>query len=262
MFFTRALTLIIMLIVAIPAHANESQVINGHYSVQWNNIPIATIKILVTEDADSYNIYSKLRSSGIVRWVKKFKRQVWAEGLKDPNSTPKYKATHYKYTSERSRKKRTVELGYKEGILNSINVTPPDNPDTRDILTVADGIDAYDPLTMLLLVHDWVWRHINYSSKVNKTLSFPMTDGRRLMNITLTSRGYASIAYRGEKTDVIHLKANRTPIKGFSQKEMDKYNKGEPELHIYVSTTAPHIPLLYRIDTQYGLVEATWKPRE
>ena len=254
---------------AAPAHAltasdataQQAQVIDGHYTVQWNSIPIGRITLTAIQDSDSYMMNVKARTSGVVRWVKKFKRTFRTEGLitgEDPLH-PHYEAQRYHYHADYGHKQRSVSLTFDNGTLQNITVTPPDTPDSRDILHPTDATEeTRDPLSTLLTMA--AQTQVDICVK-EAPCSFRVIDGRRLSDWILYRPNLSNetITWGEQDVAVEHYIGYRLPVKGFSEKELSSYREGEPPLHIYMRADAPRLPLRYEIDMPFGKVTAAWE---
>lgn len=237
------------------AHALEPLNVNGKFDLYAGQVPVGKMSWIVREDAElnTYFSYAKLRTTGLARLISKQRREMKVAGIMDKHG---YIPTNYEYHSGTG-KKRHIELGYNEKRKRIHRINTPEDGAGRPQVTLEEAFGSVDPLTALVQMR-FELDHLLASDTQHPSASFPIYDGRRLMRGNLQRIGTAQMMNRETEISTHWITLTRTPIAGFSEKELNKIAKEpEPQITVYFSKDEALIPLMFEVDSTLTL-RAFW----
>ena len=216
-------------------------VLNARYNVAWSGIVVGRIILHAKEDATSYSMDIDTKTHGLGSLVSDESSIVRAHGSKKPDGT--YVPTEYRSGPQKAgdtRRDRT-ELDYNtEGNVVKRVRDPEDDPAWRPPVKFADIDTARDPITAGFILrkqlHDAM--DTNIMEVNNRTY-----DGARLATMKMTRTANAKVEIMGTYKDTMNVLINRTPVTGYTPKELKKFNKGDPEIHLYFSNDDAFLPV-------------------
>lgn len=255
-FLTRGLaTLLLCMCAALPAHALEPLTVHGKYTLYVGQIPVGKVSWIVREHENGYSAYSKVRTTGIARLIKKHRREMKASGVMNVLG---YIPTSYEYNSATG-KKRHVELAYDEKGALIHRVNHPEDGAGRPQVPATMAKDSVDPLTALLTLREKVG-HALASSTPNQVTHFNVYDGRRLTQISVSVVGTATLTDGPEPIPVYKAFVERTPIDGHSQGELeDIREEKDPPVYVYFSKDEKLMPLLIEAESPILNIRGRWQ---
>jgi hypothetical protein len=215
--------------------------INARYNVAWSGIVIGRIILHGNEDAGSYSLSVDTKTHGLGSLITDESSMVTAHGAKKPDGTyvpaaydsgpqkagdTRRDITHLVYNAEGNIEKRTRE--------------PEDDPAWRPPVKFADIDTARDPITA-----GFILRKALHDAIDTKTMevSNRTYDGARLATMKFTRTANAKVEVMDTYRDTIDVQVTRTPITGYTPKELKKFNKGDPEIHLYFSNDDAFLPV-------------------
>ncbi len=230
--------------------------IQAKYIVAWNGITIGRIRLNANETANSYSISVDTKTRGIGALFSNEKRIAMAEGKisADGRHIPsKYESRPQKETGEAP--KYSILRYDNEGRIQSREVVPDDTPNYRPAVPAADVNLATDSVTAGLVLRRKLHGEI---AKNGNTTSVKTYDGSRLAEMKFAVvKPEAKVEIMDNYVAAVNTVVTRTPIKGYTAKEMKKYNAGDPEIHLYFSDDEKFIPVKATINTSFGQLSAT-----
>lgn len=247
--------LISLLFLSYPAFAAVPMIavnFNGHYDLSFAGIPFGRMDIEAEEDASHYRMEADIASVGLV--------DVFAQHSSQTRATAtgkdfKFTERSYKTHTQTRKKKRDISMDYKNGRYVNEVVVPPDNRESRAEVPADLKKDAFDPLSIVLELRRIVMQKM--ATGDNSPFSIKLYDGRRLTRADATLPGSKTIRVNGAPVAVVHLSLKRTPLAGFTDKELSQYQNSEPALDVYFSDDEIFLPVKLSLPFTFGSLEAT-----
>jgi hypothetical protein len=245
-----------MLLVSIPSYtiakidAFPGLNMHGEYGVYWNGIRIGKIEVEAHEQGDNYSLQTDITSSGIARVFAKSHYVALAKGKIGEDYTPTYYYSENRLKKEKSYAKLEFneqgELTYKE-------VVPADDPAYRP--DVANNLmhGAADPISTFYLMRKKVYAAYQEGKR---EVSLNFFDGKRLSKLDFTIQKPKSIYYGNQFVDTIPVHVKRSPLAGYTEKEIRKHKEGEPGITFFMSKDESFTLLTFEIDASFGWVQA------
>lgn len=218
------LGLFILLLPAI-SYADDNIVTNRKYSVHWNGMYIADLFADIKEG----NLSAKIESYGLVKKVSKYSSQYNTKFIKNGDN---YISQSYHNSFTQRRGDKVIDIKYnKKGEVISDVITPPDNRAKRPAVEDTLKNQAYDPLTAVLVAHKAIKDAVK---KQENEFYIKIYDGRRLARLDFKIYGHEEIIINGKKRRVIEVSFKRAPIQGFTNNELKRMHKEEPDFTLYL----------------------------
>lgn len=212
----------------------------ARYEVAWSGIVVGRIILTAKEDASSYSMIVDTKTHGLGSLVSDESSVVSTVGTKKADGT--YVPGHYHSGPQKKGDTRTVtDLDYNvNGNITKRLREPDDTPSWRPAVSFADIDTARDPITASFILrqklHDVL---ANPSAEV----SHRTYDGARLATMKMQRTQNAKVEVMGTYKDTVNVVVTRTPIDGYTPKEVKKFNKGDPEIHLYFSNDDAFLPV-------------------
>jgi hypothetical protein len=226
--------------------------LTAHYTVAWNGIPIGRINMTASEDALGYRMVVDTKTHGLAALFNDVRSVTQAEGHKEGAS---YIPRRYDIRPQGNDDIRHTTVTYDaQGQIATRERAPAEDPSWRPVVPLVDADAATDPITASFAargkLHDAMAQN-------NREMTLKTYDGARLAEMHFTVVSPARVEVMGEYVDAINTIVARQPIAGYTPKEIKKYKKGDPTIHLYFSADAKFIPLRATVDTVCGELSAT-----
>lgn len=242
-----------------PAHAVDAAllplVIKGCYTVAWRGIPLGRINLDAAEDATSYRMVIDSKTRGIGALVSDAAQVITVLGRKTGEDS--YVPVQYRSRPHDRNDHSVITLTYDEtGAIVSRERENDDDPAWRPPVPPERINSAHDPVTASFLLRRKLYAALVSSSAQVGTRTY---DGMRLAEMTLNRAANSRVEIMGRYIDSVNVIIRRTPIEGYTPKELKKYKKGDPEIHLYFSRDAAFIPVRATARTAIGELSMTLK---
>lgn len=207
------------------------------YSGDFMNAPVGDLLIEFKETDTTYRIEAQIRAAGFIKLLTKFKSISVTEGIKrDGLYIPQKFTTWWRVR----KKEKRVTVHYDEnGRVIKEEYEPEKERHKRPRVSEDLKHYRYDPLTFALLARH---RMKTALEKHEKRASGRVYDGRKLSELYFDLKGDKKIKHNAQNKPTIKISANRKPIAGFKQKELDAFKNEDPIVDIFVDT-AHMLPL-------------------
>ena len=216
-------------------------VMSARYNVAWSGIVIGRIILHATEDATSYSLSVDTKTHGLGSLISDESSMVDAHGTKKPDGT--YVPVEYNSGPQKAGDTRrdVTHLSYNsDGNIDKRIREPEDDPAWRPPVKFADIDTARDPITAGFILRKQLHDAIDTKTMEVSNRTY---DGARLATMKFTRAANAKVEVMGTYKDTIDVVVNRTPITGYTPKELKKFNKGDPEIHLYFSNDNAFLPV-------------------
>lgn len=225
--------------------------IKAKYDVAWSGIKIGRIYIESSEDANGYRMSVDTKTSGIAQLFSDEQRVAKVEGhggLGQP-----YVPVRYESYPTKDKKDQKVLIRYDTtGRIDSLQRIPSDDPKWRPLVPADQANTATDPITA-----GFILREKLYGAAVPQA-TVRTYDAARLAEMTFKIvEPHARLTIRDKPIMAVNTVVTRKPITGYTPKELKKFAKGDPEIHLYFSDDAAFLPVRATIDSGFGQITAT-----
>lgn len=229
-------------LVSSAARAEEAiapLVLNARYLIAWSGITIGRINVVAREDEKTYFMQIDTKTRGVGSLVSDEASVITIEGTKDANGN--YIPRRYKARPHHEGQRNITELTYDEkgNIVNRLR-NPDDDPAWRPPVAFKQINTATDTVTASFLL-----RRMLYAARENPaaTVSTRTYDGARLAEMKMIRAANAKVAVMNRYKDAVNVAIVRTPIEGYTPKEIKKFNSGDPEIRLYFSNDTAFLPI-------------------
>lgn len=206
------------------------------YDFEWNGIALGKIALEVSETDGAYAVRTLVKSRGVASF---FVKHTSDSNVKGERSAAGYVPRTYMADVTTRKKNKKVLLEFDgSGLITKQENIPADTDRPKVKAQEMEG--ARDPLSTVLAIRKAVYDSIG-SGKTSFDLH--MFDGKRLFKLDMTIDNQVTKSIGGEERAVIHVIAARTPVAGFTEKELERAKEKEPPLNIYFSDDSALIPL-------------------
>jgi len=215
--------------------------LHARYNVAWSGIVIGRIIIHASEDNGSYSMSVDTKTHGLGALISDESSLVSAKGSKKPDGT--YVPTHYHSGPQKAGDTRRdlTELSYHaDGTIATRLRDPEDDPAWRPLVAFADIDTARDPITASFMLRKQLHDAIDTKTMQVSNRTY---DGARLATMNMIRTVNAKVEVMGTYKDTVNVEVTRIPISGYSPKELKKFNKGDPEIHLYFSNDDAFLPV-------------------
>lgn len=227
------------------------------YVVKWNGITIGRVILAVTENKNTFYASIDTKTRGIVDIFSPLRSVVTVDGVITESGD--YLPTLYQSRSHSDEGGRTAKLTYDEsGTLTERIREPLDDPNWRPEVPLEELVDVADPITAFLRLRRELFGNLKAKVKDTKVKTY---DGRRLAEFKIRAINPGTKMIHGEVTKMINTVAFRRPINGYTPKELAKYDKGDPTVHVYFSHDFTLMPLAIEFDVTFGSISAVLEKR-
>ncbi len=227
--------------------------LKARYLISWGGITIGRINITAREDATSYSLVVDTKTHGAGSIVSNEANVVEANGTKTADGT--YIPVRYHSAPQGKHKDDTIDLTYdaKGDIVKRVR-EPDDDPNWRPPVPFVEINTARDPITASFMLRKKLYAAI---ADANSIVSNRTYDGSRLAQMKMTRAPNAKVAVMDSYKNAVNVVVTREPINGYTPKELKKYAKGDPEIHLYFSDDAAFLPIRASAKLQLGELALT-----
>ncbi len=224
---------------ALAAEPPSPLVLNGRYIIAWSGITIGRVNITAREDASSYSKQIDTKTKGIGSIISDEASVVVVNG--DKTASGDYVPRHYKARPHREGTRNTTELTYDtSGNISNRLRNPDDDPAWRPPVSFKEINTARDPITASFILRRKLYDAL---AKQDTTAANRTYDGARLAEMKMIRAANAKVAVMDKYTDAVNVAITRTPINGYTPKELKKFKNGDPEIHLYFSNDPAFLPI-------------------
>lgn len=223
------------------------------YRIAWNNIKIGRVIIETKQDSYRYRMVLDTKTTGLAKLFNPLESVTWAAGrFYDDHIIPQ----EYRAQSESDEGKgRTAYLTFdEEGLLTTRETNPVDDPSWRPEVPLEEAREAYDPVTAFFVLRKTMYENVNRRIKDTYVKTY---DGRRLAELHFKAINNGTKMRNDTVVPIINIVVFRKPINGYTPKELKKFDKGDPKVHVYFSADTRFIPLEFEIYHWSGTITAS-----
>ncbi|MES2985394.1 MAG: DUF3108 domain-containing protein [Pseudomonadota bacterium] len=250
-------SLFMALLMPLGAVAQEAALsplkLNARYNIAWNGITLGRINITADESETAYSLIADTKTRGIAVVISDERSVALAQGSKrGPDS---YIPARYESRPQEGGEARTTLLTYDaDGNLASRTRTPDDDPSWRPVVPPAQINRAHDPITAAFMLRRTAYAALARNQQAVSTTTY---DGARLAEMTFARTANMPMTVLGKEVDTIDLAVTRKPLNGYTPKELKKYKKGDPAIHLYFTNDAAFTPVRATAATPLGELSMT-----
>ncbi len=228
--------------------------ISGRYRIAWSGITLGRINLIATEDATSYSMTIDTKTRGVGAIAGDEAQLVIARGSKTEDGTyipATYESKPQKILADSD----IITLTYDEkGDIKNRLRTRDDDPAWRPPVPFAKVNTARDPITGAFILRRALYAATATEQNEVATKTY---DGLRLATMKMIRTTNAKVDVMGEYKDTINVAITRTPIDGYTPKELKKFKKGDPEIHVYFTNDEAFLPVRASAKTLVGELSMT-----
>ena len=223
-------------------------VVHAQYLVAWNGITIGRINMDVQEDATQYALTVDTKTHGIGLLFKTERRIAEANGTVENGH---YIPNHFESRPQgKDEGVRNTILYDATGAIQSREQVPPDDPNWRPTVPIAQANTATDPVSAGLILRRKLYEAM---AKGTHEVAIKTYDGSRLAEMHFVAlQPTARVEMLDSYTDAVDTVVTRQPITGYTPKEMKKYNAGDPVIHLYFTANPQFIPIRTTVSMPIG----------
>lgn len=229
--------------------------VTTRYDIALGAVPIGRLRVDSHEDRFGYNLTIDTKTTGLVNFFAPLKSVATTRGQRTEEGA--YIPAFYDSKGDKDDKeknKRSTITYDKDGQITTDERTPRDDPKWRPLVPREKTKGAVDPITGFFMLRKQLRDAMARGERETSVLTY---DGARLAIIKIAVVSRAKIDMGKKHRDAINTVLTRTPITGYTPKEMKKYKAGDPVIHAYFSPDAEFMPLQISIGLPYGDVKAT-----
>lgn len=255
-FFLLAMCLTLSLFTQASAKDADVQLENFNaklrYNIYWNGLPIGRARVEAVETNSTYRITVDTKTRGLAELFSPVRSVVVAKGLKAVDGS--YIPTSYHAEGKSGDSDTITDIGYdSSGIINARKRTPVDDPSYRPLVPLEDLADAHDAVSAFMILRREMMTNIKAKQKETRVQTY---DGRRLAEFTFRVINPGTKMIHGQIVGMINTVLFRKPIMGYTEKELKKYDKGDPTVHVYFSQNGMFMPLAIEAQVGFGMIRA------
>lgn len=211
---------------------------NGRYRISWGGITLGRIIITAKEDGNSYSMRIDTKTSGMGAVVSSDKSVTEAHGIKQDSQ---YIPIGYSSKPVDNDKRTTTVLSYDEqGHITKRERNPDDDPAWRPPVPNEMINTSTDSVTGAFILRRKLYAAIANGQTEVSTRTY---DGARLATMQMTRQPTTTLEVMGKQQLVHDVTITRIPVTGYTPKELKKYAKGDPAIHLYFSDDAAFLPV-------------------
>ena len=228
--------------------------LNGKYTYQirWNGIGIGRVYLTLEETDKRYSIMVDTKTRGIVDMFAPLRSLIQASGRISEDG--QYIPRRYDARSHSDRGGRKVAIRYnREGQLYERMREPMDDPNWRPEVPLTELESITDPLTGFLRFRKEFYKNLHAEKEETAVVVY---DGRRLAEIRLKAINPTRRTIDGESMNTVNSVVFRTPVNGYTPKELAKWEEGDPTVHMYFGLNPQFMPEELNIQLGFGTVTA------
>lgn len=241
------ITLLLMLS-AYPTLAAEPLIpinFKGIYDINLGEVRFARMGLEIEQDSDHYAITGDIASTGIVKLFANHKSHTTVDAS---GKQFFYPVRVYESNYSTRKKKKYVKLEYNNGSAVKETLVPPENRAKRPEVSQQLKKGSYDPLSFIVAMRQQVAKAL---ASGKNDFVIDAYDGRRLNRAHFTMGEKKTLRLNDKKIPVIAVSVKRELVAGFTDSELEDYDKNEPPLTVYFSNDERLIPI--RLETSFWL---------
>jgi hypothetical protein len=227
--------------------------LNARYNIAWSGIILGRVNVTADESDTAYSLTADTKTRGIGAIISDERKVATARGLKKGADT--YIPVRYESRPLDDAGGRDVAINYKpDGTVKDRSRLPEDDPAWRPPVTHAQIDTARDPITAAFVLRRAVYQALADKKYEVSTRTY---DGARLAEMKFIRAADARVAVMGKYVQTVNLGVTRTPIAGYTPKELKKFKKGDPEIRLYFTNDAAFLPVRATASTPLGELSMT-----
>lgn len=234
----------IFLLAAYPAQAQEPLIpinFKGLYDISLGSVRIAKTGIELEQDANSYAVAADIVIAGPLKLFTSHSSHTTVDAR---GAHFFYPERQYESRYRTKKKKKYVKLAYHGAQALEEKLDPPENRAKRPAVSEELKKKSYDPLSFILAMR----QAIQSGAKV---FAIDVYDGRRLTRAHFAVGEKKTLTYNNQKIVTITANVKRELVAGFTDSELNDYDKNEPPLTVYFSDDGRYIPI--KLQTSFWL---------
>lgn len=227
--------------------------LNARYRIAWSGITLGRINLIAHEDATRYGMSVDTKTRGMGSLISDEAQVVSVEGTKTAEGN--YVPVQYISRPLKEGDTDLITLTYdtKGDISNRLRMND-DDPAWRPPVPFAKINTARDPITASFMLRRALYAALKKGVHEVGTRTY---DGMRLAEMKLIQATDVKVAVMGEYREAVNVAVTRTPIEGYTPKELKKFKKGDPAIHLYFSNDAAFLPIRASAKTLVGELSLT-----
>ncbi len=221
--------------------------LKARYRIAWSGIALGRILIEAQEDASRYHMQIDTKTTGVGALITADRSLNVAHGRVAEGSylPEKYESKPLGGTDHSI----TVLTYDAQGKIASRLRDPDDDPAWRPPVPFAEVDTASDPVTAAFTLRRALYAAMQNNMSEVSTRTY---DGARLATMKITRQPNRTLEIMEKPQPVVDVTITRTPINGYSPKDLKKFKKGDPEIHLYFSDDADFLPLKASANAGFG----------
>lgn len=220
------------------------------YNIYWNGLPMGRLRIKTEETSSRYQVSFDIKTRGLAEMFSPLRSYTTASGIK--NVRGDYIPTDYAAKTTDDGDTKTTTLTYdSSGTIIERDRNPPEVEGHRPIVPIEDLAEAHDGISAFLILRKTALDHLKNQQKET---SVRVYDGRRLAEYTLRVVNPGTKMIHNQITGMINTVITRKPIDGYTEKELKKFDKGDPIVHLYFSQNGIFLPLALEAQVMFGII--------
>lgn len=251
---------LVVLLVALatpPVMAEETALqplkLSARYRISWGGLTLGRIRIEAKEDATSYSMAIDTKTSGVGAIISGDRSMNTAHGNIAANFT--YLPSLYESKPLDGSDRTVTKLTYDAvGKITKRERTPDDDPNWRPRVPFEEINTAHDSVSAAFVLRRKLHAAMAAGSKEISTRTY---DGARLANMKITRQPDVSMEIMGKKQTLVDVTIARIPINGYTPKELKKFKKGDPEIHLYFTSDSAFLPVRASANSGFGELSMT-----
>lgn len=254
--FFLACVFLCLLMLSSGAYARDADValaplnVSLRYNIYWNGLPLGRVRVQVDETSSTYHAVVDTKTRGLAEMFSPVRGYVVTSGIKDIMG--EYIPTDYRSENKDDDKTAVTEISYSsEGDIAASKRTPPDDPAHRPPVAMEDLYGAHDPVSAFLMLRRNMMANLKAKQPETSVRTF---DGRRLAEFTFRAINPGTKMIHGKIVPMINMILTRKPISGYTEKELKKYDKGDPTVHVYFAQNGIFLPLSIEAQVMFGMI--------
>ncbi len=251
--------LLIFLSCSLPMHAfadDQNMVLQPlnlslRYNLYWNGLPLGRVRVEIAENSSMMSARVDTKSRGLAELFSPMRSVIASEALKAADGS--YIPTGYRAEGKADDGQNVTTLSYdSSGVLNKRTRTPPDDPKHRPTVPVDQLKKAYDPISGFLVARRAMMANLKAKQPVTTVQTY---DGRRLAEFSFRAVNPGTKMLGNKIYGMINTVLKRKPLQGYTEKELKKYDKGDPNVHVYFSQNGIFLPFAIEADIGFGMIK-------
>lgn len=223
----------------------------GSYEFDFAGVLFGKMGIEAEQSATGYAITSDVASAGIAKLFNKHSSHTTVDGS-DKDFV--YSSVKYASDYQTNKKRKSVKLTYKNGVVSKETLVPPDNPATRPAVAAALKKGSVDLLTLNLKLREGVWKAMHGGDQNFTVKTF---DGRRLTQVNVSVADKKTLLMNEKKVPTVRVAVRRTMLAGYTKSEKADYDPDEPTLWLYYSDDERLVPVKIEMGFLFGKITGT-----